>query len=281
MKRALSLLTALLALAYAAAALADYRNDYLNGRDAAKKGDWEKARTLMQSALRERADPVARARLYGTIPEPYVPHYYLGLANARLGDCRAAVDAFENDASKAVIAGLKELAPVQARELASCRQSLLAQQPDAPPAVAQGKPPAVQPTRTPAGTVPLSTQRIGPAQALLDGLDRSIRGIESKLAKAPLAGSGDARAASRQLATFKQQRDQARANLQDAGRAGDAALLGRVEASARSVESGLAQLDAQVDAAARGLNEAIAARLLEARRNSIGGVLAKLDARSR
>lgn len=292
MRRALPAWMLLLGLAWAGSALADYRTDYLNGRDAAKKGDWARTRELMQSALRQDGNPRARARLYGNIPEPYVPHYYLGLANARLGDCQAAVNAFENAAGKAVVAGLDELAPVQAKELAACRQTLAQQGEQKPPVVAVQDPPPVQdkppvatgdrpPPPPPTGATPLSPQRIAPAQATLASVDRSIAGIEARLGKAPLAGTGDARAAARDLAKFKAERTQALADLERARKAGDAALLGRVEAGARALDGNVAKLSGQVDVAAKGLNEAIAARLLEARRKSIDSVLANLDARSR
>lgn len=286
MSARLRLLWLLLALLAAAPAFADYRTRYIDGRDAAKRGDWAKARQQMQGAIAERADPAARARLAGNFQEPYVPHYYLGLASAKLGDCAGAVKAFEHPASKSVVAGLPDLASVQAAELLKCR-TLLAQgdKPTGgettPPIVAQqDKPPPATPgTPPPAKALPDTS--LAPVRNALTRLDGKLGAIETRLRKPPLAGSGDARALERTLAQLKKGRQQAGADLERARSAGDAALLTRVTDQGKRLDTELAALGESVDAAAEGLEQALAARTLENKRNSIDGVLATLTARQK
>jgi len=134
-------LLAALALLLPLAALADYKKDYQDGVAAAEKGNWAEVRRLMQAAIRENPTPLPRMRTYGTNFIPYVPHYYLGLANARLDDCNAAVGAFRTAESARVVAGLPQLASEQSAQIKGCEQRLLA---------AANPPPASQPTGTPA-----------------------------------------------------------------------------------------------------------------------------------
>ena len=105
----LALLTATL-MALPASGRADYKTDYQDGIEAAEKGDWAEVQRRMRAALAENAKPSNRMRTYGTNFIPYVPHYYLGLANARLGDCTAAIDAFSNPARIAAWRRLTERA---------------------------------------------------------------------------------------------------------------------------------------------------------------------------
>ncbi len=133
----------------AGGAWADYKQDYQDGVAAAEKGNWAEVRRLMNAALAAESKPAARMRTYGTNFIPYTPHYYLGLANARLGDCAAALQAFDNPASRSIVAGI----PAQAGELASqrarCEQQMLAQNKPAEPPPTRVEPtPPVQPPVT-------------------------------------------------------------------------------------------------------------------------------------
>ena len=83
-------LLALLPTLTPAPAAADYRQSYLDGRRALERGDLDRAVALLGAAAIERPVEQARARLVGAIPEPYLPHHYLGLAHFRARRCPQA-----------------------------------------------------------------------------------------------------------------------------------------------------------------------------------------------
>jgi hypothetical protein len=82
-------LLALLAL-LATPALADWKQDYARGLEAAKDGRWADVDRHMQGALADNPNAAERVRLYGQRFEAYVPQHYAGLAALRLGDCNKA-----------------------------------------------------------------------------------------------------------------------------------------------------------------------------------------------
>lgn len=94
-----------LLLAAAAPAHADYKRDYAQGVDAAKAGNWGDVETFMTSALKESSEPQAKVKVYGMRFEPYVPQYYLGLAAYKRGDCGAAMRAWADGPTKAIVDG--------------------------------------------------------------------------------------------------------------------------------------------------------------------------------
>ncbi|MBK8066096.1 MAG: hypothetical protein IPK27_00255 [Rhodanobacteraceae bacterium] len=299
------LLLVVLALLLPLVALADYKKDYQDGVAAAEKGNWAEVRRLMQAAIAENPTPVPRMRTYGTNFIPYVPHYYLGLANARLDDCNAAVGAFKTAASARVVAGLPALASEQSTQLKGCEQRLLAAanppptgQPTTAPAGTQPttqptSQPTTQPTRPPVaptqpavaetrpapGVTPLGSAQTAPVQTALAASDRRIAAIEGRLGSAPLAGTGDARALSRELGQLKSQRQQLGASLERARAAGDARSLQTVKADAGKLDTGLASLDERAQAASAGLAEALAAQTLAQARKRGNDALARLDGR--
>lgn len=294
-------LLAALALLLPLAALADYKKDYQDGVAAAEKGNWAEVRRLMQAAIRENPTPLPRMRTYGTNFIPYVPHYYLGLANARLDDCNAAVGAFRTAESARVVAGLPQLASEQSAQIKGCEQRLLAaanpppaSQPTGTPAqptTQPSKPPVASPTAPAQPTVaetrptpgpavtPLGAGQLAPVQQALAGVDRRIAGIEGRLSSAPLANSGDARALSRELGPLKTQRQQLAANLERARTAGDAKLLASVRASASQLDGTLLALDERAQTASAGLLQAQAAQALAQARKRGQDNLVRLDGR--
>lgn len=86
----------LLGLALAAGvawnARADFRQSYLDGVRAFERREWTQAARHFERALAERGEEQPRARLVGAIPEPYLPHAYLGFAFQELGRCREALE---------------------------------------------------------------------------------------------------------------------------------------------------------------------------------------------
>jgi hypothetical protein len=281
----------------AGGAWADFKKSYLDGREAAEKGRWAEARRLMTEAIAERPDAAAKVILYGRIPDPYVPHFYLGLANANLGDCSAAVAAFKNAGSSAVVAALpKELAE-QRRQQARCEQQLLAQnQPvEPPPAKVEPQPPVTEPkpvvvaqnppateTRpTPPAptTVALPEARIAPAKSALAKVDAQIGSIDRQLKAAPFVGTGDATGLAKDLDALRGQRQRTGASLERARSGGDARLLDTVVAEAGKLDRDLAMLGDRVKSAGVGLAQAQEAKALENARQRSATLVAKIDQR--
>ncbi len=288
----------------AGGAWADFKKSYLDGREAAEKGRWAEARRLMTEAIAERPDAAAKVFLYGRIPDPYVPHYYLGLANANLGDCPAAVAAFRNAGSSAVVAALPRELAEQRRQQARCEQQMLAQNkpvepppakveptPPVQPPVTEPKPvvvaqnppvPETRPTTTtpPAPTaVALPEARVAPAKTALAKLDTQIGSIDRQLKAAPLAGTSDARGLTKDLDALRGQRQKTGASLERARSGGDARLLDTVVAEAGKLDRDLAMLGDRVKSASVGLAQAQEATALEKARQRAATLVAKIDQR--
>jgi hypothetical protein len=75
----------------ASPARADYKDSYRRGVELAEKGNWAEVARHMQAALAEQPREGEQVKLYGMRFEPYLPHYYLGLALANTGDCEGAL----------------------------------------------------------------------------------------------------------------------------------------------------------------------------------------------
>lgn len=88
-----ALLLALAAALLPVAARADYKEAYKRGLDAIQQKHWEDATRELRAAIAER--PEAAGLMGAGLFRRYTPHYFLGVALSELGDCRAAVDAFD------------------------------------------------------------------------------------------------------------------------------------------------------------------------------------------
>lgn len=100
---------------------ADARQSYLGGVKAARRGDWDEVIRLMEEAIAE--DPVAkeRARLVGAIPDPYLPHYYLGKAHYEKRECDRALAAWRVAREQRAVASRPDLDADLERGAAHCR----------------------------------------------------------------------------------------------------------------------------------------------------------------
>jgi hypothetical protein len=81
----------------ASASVGDYREVYRRAINAKNRKQWKDAAGLFQQSLQLRGtDTGERVSItgFGNI-EPYVPHYYLGLALMNLGDCSGALQNWE------------------------------------------------------------------------------------------------------------------------------------------------------------------------------------------
>jgi hypothetical protein len=136
-------LAALALLAFAAAAHADYRDNYAHGLESYNGGDYTKARSLIQQALDEHAEPAIRIRLYGQRFEPYLPQHFLGMSAFRQGDCAAAVAQWSSAQNRQIVSQLPDISNEEQRDSAECEQKGLAKKEDKP-----AKPPATAPPET-------------------------------------------------------------------------------------------------------------------------------------
>ncbi len=177
-----------LLLLCSAPALADFKAAYRDGLKAAERKDWPKVEAQMRAALAEEPSPNARVRFYGMRYDPYIPHFYLGLAAYSRGDCRAALGFFNNAAHRAIIDGIGAEFARQKTMTDRC-QTQLAQTPtDAPaptkPVAAVADQPAstAQPQSVPR---PVPTQTAStPArvdQARLASVQRQLKLTQSRL----------------------------------------------------------------------------------------------------
>lgn len=288
------------------AAWADFKRDYQNGVDAYARGDWLETRRLMQAAIRANPTPAARMRTYGTNFIPYIPYHYLGLSEARLGDCNAALAAFRNPASQGVVTSLASENREQASQITRCEQVLLAQQ-SPPPTPPQESPPAaavtpVQPAPSPSPALasspssstapaparptvaqtippvtPLSRERIAPVADQLAQAASAIRDTDARLRAAPLAGTGDARGLARDLEGLRRERDAQEATLERARSSGNSELLAGVTRDNAILRRNLQTLAERVDSARSGLLQAQTARALEQSRQRATAAASRLS----
>lgn len=144
---------ALLGLACALPAHADWKRDYDRGLRAFEKQNWAEAEAAFRAALAEEPTPDARKRFQGVRTAVYVPHYYAGVAAWRQGACERALQLWSNAASTAVVAGVSALDAEQERGTLDCRARIAAAAKPAAGAtasVASPASPAVEPAAPPA-----------------------------------------------------------------------------------------------------------------------------------
>ena len=194
---------ALLALGVAAAAHADYKDDYAHGVKAYKDGDYAQARELLQQALDAHAEPAAKIRLYGQVYDSYLPQHYAGMAAARLGDCGYASSVWGSPANQQIIGQFAELA---AEERSTCAGKSVAkieppkapeEKPAPPKEVAINTPPKPvtpppSPPKPPVEKPPLD--KAAPPEALVQAFDQYLGGKYADVARINPDAYADARA---------------------------------------------------------------------------------------
>lgn len=146
-----------LALLVAAAAHADYKDDYAHGLKAYREGEFAEARKLMQQALDDRAEPATKIRLYGQVYEAYLPQHYLGMAAFKLGDCSTAMAQWSSAANRQIVGQLPEIGSEEQRGIASCGPKV---------AKAEEKPPVVPVEPPKKETPPIKTAENRPPPEL-------------------------------------------------------------------------------------------------------------------
>lgn len=102
------------AVAFAAVALSwtpaagDSWDDFKAGVEAQERGDHAAAVRLLQRAIAEKGEESS------TVFRRYLPHYHLGISQAALGDCRAAVASFDESRRQGKNTRDRELQTMQA-----------------------------------------------------------------------------------------------------------------------------------------------------------------------
>jgi hypothetical protein len=111
--RAALLLAGLGSLLVCAPAAGQYLAAYKSGLEAIDAQQWEAAAKSMAEAILERREEKLKlpARLF---MRPYIPHFYLGYARFKLGDCAGALTAWTESERQGVLPKLEEAAVARA-----------------------------------------------------------------------------------------------------------------------------------------------------------------------
>jgi hypothetical protein len=136
------LLLALCVLAgWAPAVWADYKESYKKGIEAADRKEWGDVARWMRQALNEQSREGEPVKIYGVRFEPYLPHYYLGLALFNAGDCEGALNQWEESERQGAVQGTnRHRSLVQSRD--TCQKRLAASRPQPTPTPPAGPDPA-------------------------------------------------------------------------------------------------------------------------------------------
>ena len=81
-------------------AMADWRSDFATAIERLESGDSSRAATLLRRAIGERGTESSTTVDIEGEAIPYLPHYYLGVALDRGGDCRGALAAWRTSADQ-------------------------------------------------------------------------------------------------------------------------------------------------------------------------------------
>lgn len=104
----------------ATSVIADWRQDYLEALQAAEAGAWQAAEGRLRAAIAGRPEARRRARLVGAIPQPYLPHYWLGRAAFEQGDCAAAAESWTTSLEQGAVRSEADLWASLEEDLGHC-----------------------------------------------------------------------------------------------------------------------------------------------------------------
>ncbi len=137
-------------LLVASIAHADYKDSYARGLKAFRDGNLAEARTLMQQAESEHAEPATKMRLYGQVYEPYVPQHYLGLIAFKQGDCAGALAQWNSAQNRGIATEIPDIAGEQQRDSSTCASKVAVVKKEEKPVE---PPPITKPVEPPVKTV--------------------------------------------------------------------------------------------------------------------------------
>lgn len=234
-------------LAFALSAHAEWKDSYMRGKRAYEDGDYAKARELLQQALDEHGEPLARFNPYGKVYTPYVPQHYLGLIALKQGDCARAKTLWGSNENRQIILQLPDMAAEEDKAGSGCGAAVakveekpvpLPEKPAEPPpktvvVAPQAKPvvpppPPPPPPVNPAVEKPVqidktpgekAPERAPPPDALVQAFDQYLAGRYAEVAHINADAYSDKRARFHALLV------RAAAKYTQARIAGDQALL--------------------------------------------------------
>jgi hypothetical protein len=187
-------------------AAADYKDSYKQGVEAVEKAKWAEAARLMQDAIASKAAEGETIRFYGQRFEPYLPHFYLGLALFSSGDCAGALRSWATSESQGAVQK-SEKYKVLTKDRASCGKA-------APQNVA---------TPPPATPDPAALQAAEAALKRADDLARAVAALQADPALAAIWSQNAALGPAQERA--KEALTAARGKLEAARRKADPAAL--------------------------------------------------------
>jgi hypothetical protein len=157
-------LMVLIVLSAAGPLCADYRSDYTAGLEAVQAQDWPEVERLMRAAAAGKGEE-GRVRLYGMRFDPYIPHYFLGVALHEQGDCEGALGAWQISESQGFITKIDEYVDLQERRR-QCRQRIARVEPT----------PVAAPAETPRPDV---SDAVRAARARLESAEQAAAAVTS------------------------------------------------------------------------------------------------------
>jgi hypothetical protein len=234
-----------------AARAAGPEDAYRDGLTAIEKGHWDEAAAHMRAAIAAKPGEGGKVKLYGMRFEDYLPHYYLGLALFKAGDCAGALEAWKTSESQGAVnktGKAKDLA----RDRQEC-QTRVAQAPPKPPAQVPvvptpgSRPPTPPPT--PAVSDAALQAALRDAQTALGSADDAARTVEQLSRDRSLAtvwGSEAELGPAQKRADS--QRENARRKLQDAQGSRNPEAAREAAALAGQAREALAAVQRQAEA---------------------------------
>jgi hypothetical protein len=227
-------------------AAADYKDSYKQGVEAIEKSRWADAARLMQEAIAGKSTEGETIRFYGQRFEPYLPHFYLGLALFNSGDCAGALRSWAMSESQGAVRKSDQYKTLT-RNRSSC---------DAKPAATKATPAATPPPGPDPAAVAQATQAAEAAMKRADEGARAVAALQGDPVLGPVWSQDAALGAAQERA--KEALAAARAKLDAGRRKPDLAQLGealdgadRVAQQLDGVSSHAAQKRTTLLAAAR------------------------------
>lgn len=215
-------------------ASADYKDSYKQGVEAVEKSKWADAARLMQEAIASKPTEGETIRFYGQRFEPYLPHFYLGLALFNTGDCPGALRSWATSEGQGAVRKTEQYRTL-VKDKGAC-EAKPAPKPTPPPPLPGPDPAAVA----------QATQAAEAALKRADDAMRAATALSSDPVLVPLWGQDAALGPTQERA--REALASARAKLEAARRKPDIGLLGEArEAADRAAQ----QLDGVTSYATR------------------------------
>jgi len=158
-----------------------FLENYKAGLDAIEAEDWQRAVELMQLAIRERGEESRRLAKFLYL-KPYLPYFYLGLAEFKRGDCQGADRFWSVSERQGVVQKRPQYEQIGlARELCRTRRTARSTVPGpsaaSPAAPSTRTQPITQPAAPPRSTA--AETRPAPARRPEAGERAPVRGSET------------------------------------------------------------------------------------------------------